>query len=511
MMTNRRRFLQAAALAGLAGSLAPLLPVMRGARAAPPSDEWKRAFDAALKTNRHLLGWHGVTVEALDAPSPALEGAWPKELAGTFYRNGPAQHERGGARYRHWFDGDGMVQAFRIEDGRVAHRGRFVATGKRAVEEAAGRLVLPAFGTTASESRGVTSADEINPGNISPLFHAGELLALWEGGSAHVLDAESLETHGRKVWRDDLRGVPFTAHPKVEPDGTLWAFGYDARGGRLVVYHIGPDGAVKNVGVLPAAPLGMVHDFVVTARHLVFALPPFVLEPERFDADTSFLDAHVWRPELGMRVLAVAKDDLKTVQNWRLPAGFSFHFGNAWEEADGTVRFDYCIGPDATLVTETLRYVMRGEWRSASAPMRFATVALKPGKADGKQIVEAEAAEFPRVSPDVVGARYRYVYSLGASDSDWFTTVVKRDLEGREVQGFDYGADSIAEEHVFVPRPGAKAEDDGWLLGTALDIARGVTTLNLLDARKPADGPLARAVLPYALPLGFHGTFVPKA
>ncbi|MGD9539141.1 MAG: carotenoid oxygenase family protein [Alphaproteobacteria bacterium] len=509
-MINRRRLLQGAALAGMAGAVAPLLPFARAKAAAPPSEEWKQAFDTALKTDPHLLGWQGVTVEALDAPSPVLEGAWPAELAGTFYRNGPAQHERGGARYRHWFDGDGMVQAFRIEGGKVAHRGRFVATEKRAVEQAAGRLVVPAFGTTAPESSSLGSADEINPGNIAPLFHAGELLALWEGGSAHVVDAESLETRGRKVWRDDLKGLPFTAHPKVEADGTLWGFGYDATGGRLVLYHIGPDGALKNVGLVPAAPLGMVHDFVVTERHLVFALAPLVIEPGRFDAQTSFLDGHVWRPELGMRALAVAKDDLKTTQSWQLPAGFSFHFGNAWEEADGTIRFDYCVGPDATLMTETLRYVMRGEWRSATAPMRFAEVVLRPRGDAGEQTVGAEAAEFPRVAPGVVGRRYRHVYSLGASDWDWFTAVVKRDLESGERQVFDYGADYIAEEHVFVPRPGAAAEDDGWLIGTALDIARGVTTLNLFDARKPAGGPLARAVLPYALPLGFHGIFAPN-
>ena len=45
------------------------------------------------------------------------------------------------------------------------------------------------------------------------------------------------------------------------------------------------------------------------------------------------------------------------------------------------------------------------------------------------------------------------------------------------------------------------------LLGTTFDARRQATVLNLLDAAHIADGPIAQAVLPYLLPLGFHGNF----
>ena len=48
---------------------------------------------------------------------------------------------------------------------------------------------------------------------------------------------------------------------------------------------------------------------------------------------------------------------------------------------------------------------------------------------------------------------------------------------------------------------------DAWLLGTTFDARRQATVLNVLDAAHVADGPIAQAVLPYALPLGFHGNF----
>jgi carotenoid cleavage dioxygenase len=490
-----------AGAAGLAGA-----GLWSGRAAAVAGDDWKGAFDAALKTDRRLIGWQGLTVDALETPLLEVRGAWPAGLEGTFYRNGPTKQERAGRRYHHWFDGDGMVQAFRMEGGRIEHRGRLVATAKLAEEDKAGQFMLPAFGTLGAPGRGLMSPDELNVANISTLFHAGELLALWEAGSAHVLDPLTLETRGRKAWRDDLKGLPFSAHPKVEPDGTLWSFGYDTSG-RIVLYHIGADGAVRNIGVLEAAPLGMVHDFVVTERHLVFALAPFVIE-ESMSAEQTFLDAHRWRPELGMRIVAVAKETLNGAATWQLPAGFSFHFGNAWEEGDGTIRFDYCLAPDATIVTETLRYVMRGEWRAATAPTRFAQVTLRPGRSDGIQEIAEAPSEFPRVSPAVVGRRYRYVYALGATTLEWYTAVARWDLESGTRASYDYGGDFIAEEHVFVPRPGATDEGDGWVLGTALDVTRGITTLNVFDAARLADGPLARAVAPYALPLGFHGQFV---
>ena len=46
----------------------------------------------------------------------------------------------------------------------------------------------------------------------------------------------------------------------------------------LLIYRIDPAGRLAGVNHLPIAPLGMVHDFVVTARHLVLLLPPFVVD-----------------------------------------------------------------------------------------------------------------------------------------------------------------------------------------------------------------------------------------
>jgi all-trans-8'-apo-beta-carotenal 15,15'-oxygenase len=65
-------------------------------------------------------------------------------------------------------------------------------------------------------------------------------------------------------------------------------------------------------------------------------------------------------------------------------------------------------------------------------------------------------------------------------------------------------------EPIFVPRPGRRDEDDGWLLALAYDGARHRSDLYILDARDVESEPLAVARLPHHVPYGFHGTFTTR-
>ena len=476
---------------------------MRRSIAAEPS--WSDEFARALEADPELLGWRGARADRFECAA-RVEGHLPEELRGTFYRNGPAVHERFGLRYRHPFDGDGMVQAFRFDGRGLVHRARVLATPKLVRETEAGRRLYSGFGTEVHGGAQVRRPDDVNTANISVLDHHGELLALWEGGSASMLDPETLAWRGFKVWGASLEGLPFTAHPKVEPDGTLWAFGVNLVPVRaLLLYHIAADGTVVKALPVDAGPLGFVHDFVVTRRHLVIVIPPLVLDPAW--SGGALLDALAWRPGLGSRVLVVDKDDFNARRWYQLPPAFGFHHGNGWEDANGVIRFDHCIADDATLMTATMRGIMRGEFERGT-PERYTRFTLHP---DGRTDIETtgEEAEFPRVAPAVAGRRNRYVYTIGTSSlgrSRWpLRRVVKHDLESGASDSFDYGPGIIAEEHVFVPRPAPRGEDDGWLVGPFLDYAKGVTGLGVFDARKVADGPVARAWLDYPVPLAFHG------
>src|SRR6266404_5189776 len=76
------------------------------------------------------------TAEDLD-----VVGEIPRELNGTFYRNGPNPAFEPVGRY-HWFDGDGMIHAISLRDGRASYRNRWVGSRGLAEERAAGQATF---------------------------------------------------------------------------------------------------------------------------------------------------------------------------------------------------------------------------------------------------------------------------------------------------------------------------------------------------------------------------------
>ena len=75
----------------------------------------------------------GVTAHGLRHPNIVrvrdlvVEGQLPRDLNGTYYRNGPNPAYEPPGRY-HWFDGDGMIHSLRFEDGRASYHNRWVAS-----------------------------------------------------------------------------------------------------------------------------------------------------------------------------------------------------------------------------------------------------------------------------------------------------------------------------------------------------------------------------------------------
>ena len=498
-MMNRRLLMQALSALGGAGLAAPA-----AARPAVAAD-----FAAAVATQPLLTPFKGVSDASGDPFTERLatRGRWPQSLAGRFYRNGPALFERHGERYHHWFDGDGMVQQFSLAGGHITHRGRLVRTAKLQAEAKAGRFLMNAFGTTIPGGTPGTGPDSFNAANTNALEHAGRVLAMWEGGSAYGLDPSDLSTQGPVVWRDDLRQVPFSAHPKVDPQGHLWNIG--TSGARIVVWHIDPQGALAGVqvGDLPYAG-GMVHDMAVTPRYLVVPLPPVQLDfttPVGNGRRRFALDAG--QP---LRVLVMDKADISQRRVFELPPKAVFHVGNAHETADGQVVLSYVGAPDAWFLDVGAVAMMKGQLAAGGASStHIARLDMTSGRASTQSL--GDTVEFPRIDPRRIGLPARWLLSAASwkpehlGNHSLLHGVQLRDTQGGVVRRFDYGAHTVVEEHILVPKPGQRGELDAWLLGTTFDSRAQATVLNLLDAARIEDGPIAQATLPYVLPLGFHG------
>ena len=81
-------------------------------------------------------------------------------------------------------------------------------------------------------------------------------------------------------------------------------------------------------------------------------------------------------------------------------------------------------------------------------------------------------------------------------------------LDRERLDTYQYPAGVIPEEHLYVPRNDLAPEQGGWVVGSGLNYRQERMELRIFDADHLADGPLATAALPYALPMGLHAKFV---
>ncbi len=479
---NRRQFI-GSTLASVAASMV-ITPEMALAGALPP--RWASAV---------------ADVEADIAPA-ALElihGKAPAGFTGTLWRNGPAKFRRGTSAAGHWFDGDGLVRRWRIADGQASLAARFVDTPKRRLETKLNAIVTPGFGTSSRKGAVLNGPDDANAANTGILRIGGDVLALWEGGSAMRLDPESLATRGAKTFRDDLKGMPFSAHPRVEVDGSVWNFG--GAGKNCVLWNLRADGALNKAQVIKLPRPSYFHDFTITSRSIVIVLQPWLQEKFKFPLSTGM----VWRPELGTQVLVIDKNDLTKQRTFELPTFSFFHLTDGWDEADGTIRFDGCFEADPTFGQTAASALLRGEFIHSPRPMLTQVVLRPNGQAE--LIASGVEAEFPQSDHRFVGQARRFTTHVsGYRDTPFPHQLARWDWKRGKSTRFDFGNDQLVEEFLFVAN--GSGEDQGWLIGTTLNLKAGASELHLFDAQKLANGPLASWRAGVALPLGFHGAFL---
>lgn len=76
-----------------------------------------------------------------------VEGEIPTWLNGSLLRNGPAMYEVGPEAYKHWFDGLGMLQNFKVENGKVTYCSRYLRSQAFVLAEQRRGIAYAEFGT----------------------------------------------------------------------------------------------------------------------------------------------------------------------------------------------------------------------------------------------------------------------------------------------------------------------------------------------------------------------------
>lgn len=437
-------------------------------------------------------------------------GTLPADLRGTLYRTGPSLFSAQGRPYQHWFDGDGAVSAVRFSQRGAEGAVRLVDSDGLRAERRAGKALYGGYGTPSPRPwfRRFAARPK-NTGNTSVIIWQGRLFALMEACKPTELDPDTLETLGET----DLEGVvvqSFSAHPHRVPERRA-SYNFGVRLGgppKLDIYELPDDGPARRLTTL-AMPPSMVHDFIATERHLIFFVPPLRMRLLNLVIGRgSYSDNLVWTPEAGTEVIVVPIDEPERVTRLSVEPFYQWHYVNAFERG-GEIVVDYVRYPDFSS-NELFSDFMSGH-ADRIPDGQYHRAVIDPAKRRFESAPRWDVAcDFPRVASRAIARDHRFAYLVSASRPDlrgYFDELCKLDVERGTTERLHLGEGRYPSEAVFVRRPDASAEDDGYLLSLVYDAGSDCSSVVVLDARAVDAGPVAEVSFDHRIPLTFHGNW----
>lgn len=449
-----------------------------------------------------------------------IEGTIPPELNGAYYRVGPDQtyppfHEH------HWsVDGNGMLIMFRIKDGRVDYRSRYVETERFKLEREANRALFGLYRNPYLDDPSVIGKNR-GTANTTVRMHAGILLALKEDSLGISIEPASLKTIGEYDFDGCVSSKTMTAHPKIDGrTGEMIFFGAMALGEGtpdIACYIADPTGKItKEVWIQGPYP-AMMHDFAVTDNWIIFPVMPTVANVERMKAGGPTFN---WEPERGMHIgLLPRHGDSKKVTWIEADARWFYHTMNGYETPDGKIHIDVTESEVQTF--QFFHVNPEKTWSQEKATPWLTRWTIDPGTGSfSTERIFDMPTEFPRIDERYELGKYRHGFMLLSDPS-------KPQLEGKATLRpgafsvpntfghFDHetgnvtkvyaGDQMVFEEPQFVPRSADAPEGDGWLIVIRHHHTKGLSELTIFDTQDFESGPVAIAKLPIRFRPGIHG------
>jgi carotenoid cleavage dioxygenase-like enzyme len=421
-----------------------------------------------------------------------------------------------------FFNGDGAITSFRFQNGHVDFARRYVETDRLKAQRAARRSLHGLYRNPFTDDPAVAGLSP-STANTNIVPFNGLLLALKEDSLPYAMDPVTLETLGRWDAEGQIGNTPFTAHPKFDPaTGNLLAFGYEARGiasPDVVYYEFAPDGRKLREIWVTSPYAGMIHDFAVTERYVVFPVLPATADLDRMRKGGRHFE---WQDDLGYQFGVMRRDgDGSDIRWFSGPNCFQAHVLNAFEEGD-RIHLDmpnvdgnlFSFFPNAAgfaPAPQTLRFKL-ARWtfdlHSNSDEAACTTLMDAP-------------CEFPRCDDRIAGRPYRHgimlgcdvgryaIDRLGPPPWQFFNLLVHLDLATGEAKHWCAGDAECFQEPTFVARSADAPEGDGYVLVLVNHMETNSTELVILESLAIERGPIARIKLPVRLRMSLHGNWLP--
>eukprot|EP00931_Biecheleriopsis_adriatica_P054420 TRINITY_DN32016_c0_g1_i1.p1 TRINITY_DN32016_c0_g1~~TRINITY_DN32016_c0_g1_i1.p1 ORF type:complete len:564 (+),score=82.81 TRINITY_DN32016_c0_g1_i1:191-1693(+) len=494
-------------VAAIANHLVPS-PCSAAPAATWPPQEPDRAF-AGLKSPTGMTYKRGTTVslmgnmepvsEEVEGPLTTVHGQLPKNLDGFFIRTGPnpATSQYGNPKY-HEFEGDGMLHAVEVATGTGRYMNRFVRTSRQSLEKEKGRPLK-------QHEKMASDGSYFGTANTALVYHAKQLLALYEVDRPYVISVPKLETLGQLTCEEALpRSV--TAHPKVCPDtGELIYFGYAMMEPKVNYGVLDKNGKLLCSFELPTQggkPV-MMHDMAITQKFSVLLEFPLYFDMARaMQGKMPYVHDVASPSRFGiMPRHAKSADEIRWFTG---KTAMSFHIANAWETGD-MIRLIGC--PQAKFSFDY------GE--STPSLLHEWVFDLSTGSTSERQLDGETHVEFPVINQSKVGKQSRYIWAaVFAGPGMPFHSIcgcVKYDLMTGKRTRHDFMAGRWGGECVFAPTTDGTQEDDGYLLTYTYNPQDSTTELYVVDARTMDANPVAILKTPQRVPFGFHATWLSRS
>ena len=457
------------------------------------------------ETNPYLLGPYAPVEQELEATDLPVIGEAPRDFSGAYFRNGPNPRFAPKGGY-HWFDGDGMVHAVHIDDGRVRYLNRYVQTRGLKKDEANGGALWSGLMEPVKENPSRWYKDT---GNTDIVFHNRQLLATWYlAGTICELDPLTLETLGNTELEPGRR-AKISAHPKVDPKtGELLFFDYGAVPPFMSYGVLGADGALKHLVPIDLPGPRLPHDMAFTENYSILMDLPVFLRPQAFKLGRWMVDFHEDMPSrFGIIPRYGASDEIRWFE---ADPCYVYHSVNAWEEGDEIVMLGCRV--DDPLPKPNPK---EGRWSHLIANLQVRArlhrwrFNLRTGETR-QEYLDDLIAEFPTIDANRTGRPTKHAYHarLNTDRTLLFEALIKYDTDTGASTTLEYGPGRYGSEAPFAARENAKSEDDGYIVSFVTDTNEASSELWIIDALDLQAGPVARVGLPQRVPLGFHACWV---
>lgn len=450
--------------------------------------------------------------EEVTADDMEVIGEIPSDIDGIYVRNTENPVHDSIGRY-HPFDGDGMIHAIRIKDGKASYRNRFVRTeGLAAEQEEAGPLWAGIMGKPGESKRpgwGAHGAVK-DSSSTDVVVHAGKILStFYQCGEGYQLDPETLETSGTADWVPE-DGI--SAHPKVdEKTGELLFFNYSTKAPFLHYGVVGADDKLKHFIPIELPGPRLPHDMAFSKNYAIFNDCPMFWREELLDHG---LRIPTYNDEMPTRFGIIPRmgqpEDIKWFD---AKPTYVLHWANAFEDGDEVVLDGYFQNDPVPppLTDFPAGYESMGasiDLHSFKPELHRWRFNMKTGETSEETLFDEYPVEFGMFNQQVAGEPYRYVYSV-TGHPGWFlfNGLVKHDLETGIAERYYFGDDRFGSEAPFVPRQNAQSEDDGYLISFISDMAQDRSECVIVDAKNITAGPVCTIVLPHRICSGTHATW----